>query len=645
MKFYFPLRAMLASWLILWSGAVMQPAHAQVNLDLRDADLRSFVSIVADATGRGFVLDPNVRGTVTVLAPDGLPPDALYEVFLNVLELNRLTIVEGRDADRIVPISAARELSTASTLELDGGYETRAFEIRNAPLQDVVEVVRPLLPAEAVLTAIPRSRLLVLSDRGENFHKIERLIRQLDQPRQQPVTLVQIHNANAAELLQVVQSLNIVPPEASVTVDLRSNALVVAGPASLAEQIRVLANRLDTQDAGIASAVEKLDFADASALADVVLRSFAGQQQVSGEGGSISIVPDLATNSLLITAPADRIQNILAMIRHLDQRPEQVLVEAVIFEMSVEGFSDLSVQFGAVLNDALVGGVQFDLQNRPTLTSLITAAANGNAASPGNGGLLGGGRQTDDDTFFGFVSALASTNSTRLLATPSVMTLNNKEAEIVVAQNVPFVTGSFTTVGSTNNPENPFQTIERQNVGLTLKVTPQVNGEETVRLVIEQEVSRLTNSTAASGGEITANRSLTTTVLVRDSNVVMLGGLLEDVNNSQSQRVPTISEIPVLGAFFRGKNAARNQRILLVMLRPRVVSSDAEARRLADKAARDARRATLAMATRDSEQFPQTPTGVFPYDGSDLNQPFDAGFVDDVAQSRNFPTLPPRIEF
>ncbi|SDE37207.1 type II secretion system secretin GspD [Ruegeria marina] len=645
MKFFGKLRAFAVASLVFANLCCAPSAQAQVNLDLRDADLRSFVSIVADATGRGFVLDPNVRGTVTVLAPDGLPPDALYEVFLNVLELNRLTIVEGRDADRIVPISSARELSTGSEVVLDGGYETRVIEVVNVPLQEVVEVVRPLLPAEAVLTAVPRSRMLILSDRGDNFAKIEKLIRRLDEPRQQPVTLVQVHNANAGDLLQVVQSLNIVPPEASVTVDLRSNALIVAGPISLADQIRVLANRLDTQDAGIASAVEKLRYADATALADVVLRSFTGQQQVSGESAAISIVPDLATNSLLITAPADRIQNIIAMIRYLDQRPEQVLVEAVIFEMSVEGFSDLSVQFGAVLNDALVGGVQFDLQNRPTLTSLITAAVNGNPISPGNGGILGGGRQTDDDAFFGFISAVATTNSTRLMATPSVMTLNNKEAEIVVAQNVPFVTGSFTTVGTTNNPENPFQTIERQNVGLTLKVTPQVNGEDTVRLVIEQEVSRLTNSTAASGGEITANRSLTTTVLVRDSNVVMLGGLLEDASTSQSQRVPTISEIPVLGSLFRGKNAAKDQRILLIMLRPRVISSDAEARRLADKAAKDARRATLAMATRDGEQLPKTPSGIFPYDGSDLNQPFDAGFVDDVAQSRNFPLLPPRIQF
>ena len=260
-------------------------------------------------------------------------------------------------------------------------------------------------------------------------------------------------------------------------------------------------------------------------------------------------------------------------------------------------------------------------------------------------GTIGGGTQNGDNAIAGFLSAVATTNSTRLLATPSIMTLNNQEAEIVVAQNVPFVTGSYSTVGDTNNPENPFQTIERENVGLTLRVTPQVTGDDTVRMTLEQEVSRLTNNTAASGGEITQRRALTSTVLVRDGNVVMLGGLLEDTSTSQSQRVPTISEIPVVGALFRGKNAREDQRILLVMLRPRVVSNDAEAKRLADQAARDARRATRALQPDNRDQFPKTPSGLFPYADGDLNLPFDSGFIDDVAQSRTLPPLPPRLDF
>jgi general secretion pathway protein D len=322
-----------------------------------------------------------------------------------------------------------------------------------------------------------------------------------------------------------------------------------------------------------------------------------------------------------------------------------VLVEAVIFEMSVDGFSDLSVQFGAVLNDAVVGGVEFALEGRPSLTSLVSSVLKKETSSPGSGGSIAVGAGSSKKGIAGLLSAIASTTSTRLLSTPSILTLNNQEAEIVVAQNVPFVTGSFAQVGDSSAVDNPFQTIERQDVGLTLNVTPQINADKTVRLVIKQEVSSLTNNSSSAGGEITARRALSTTVLVRDGNVIMLGGLLEDGSGSVSQRVPGISKLPIVGGLFRGKNATENQRVLLVMLRPRVVKTDAEAKKLTQEAARAAKAASLAIQAPDDGQYPQTPRGTLPFDGADLNQPFDAGFVDDFAQSRNYPPLPSRLRF
>ena len=619
------------------------PARAQVALDLRDADLRSFVQIVSEATGRNFVLDPQVRGTVTVLAPGTMSPAALYEVFLNVLELNRLTIVEGIDADRIVPLGTARELSSGTG---SGGYETRVIELRSATPQEVIEVIRPLLPSEAVVSSVPGSRLIILSDRGGNLRRITDLIARLDAPRDDPIEMVRLRNADAAEGLQVVQAMDLVPDGASVTVDRRSNALVVSGPEDLRSRVRALAGRLDGQQGTQASSVVQVNYADAAALADVVLRSFstpaAGPEASAGD---VRIIAEPQTNSLLITAPQDRMHDIVAMIRHLDRRPTQVLVEAVIFEMSVEGFADLSTQFGAVLNDAVVGGVQFNLEGRPSLTSLVSSVLKQNGNDVGSGGSLGALSGTSEEGFAAFLSAIAQTNSTRLLSTPSIMTVNNQEAEIVVAQNVPFVTGSFATVGETALPENPFQTIERQDVGLTLAVTPQINADDTVRMTVKQEVSNLTNSESSAGGEITARRALSTTVLVKGGNVIMLGGLLEDGFGSVSQRVPGLSKLPLVGGLFRGKNTSQNQRVLLVMLRPRIVDSDEEAKRLTREVARDAKQASLAIQPRDRERYPRTPSGVLPFDGADLNQPFDAGFIDDVAQRRNFPPLPTRLRF
>ncbi len=619
------------------------PLRAQVALDLRDADLRSFVQIVSEATGRNFVLDPNVRGTVTVLASGTMSPAALYEVFLNVLELNRLTIVEGVEADRIVPLGTARELAPGAGGA--GDYTTRVIALENTQPAEVVEVIRPLLPAEAVISTVPAARLIILSDRTGNLKRITDLIDRLDVPRDNPIEMVRLRNADASEVLQVVQAMNLVPDGASVTVDRRSNALVVSGPPELRNQVRQLAGRLDTQRNTLSSAAIQLNYADAAAIADVVLRGFANAGEDGAGSGQIRIVPEPQSNTLLVTAPQERLQDIAAMIRHLDRRPTQVLVEAVIFEMSVEGFADLSTQFGAIVNNAVVGGVQFALEGRPSLTGLVSAVLKGEDTDPGSGGTLAGLRQRGDDGFAAFLSAIAQTNSTRLLSTPSILTLNGEEAEIVVAQNVPFVTGSFATVGESALPENPFQTIERQDVGLTLNVTPQINADGTVRMVVKQEVSNLTNSQSSAGGEITARRALSTTVLVKGGNVIMLGGLLEDGFGTVSQRVPGLSNLPLLGGLFRGKNASKDQRVLLVMLRPRVVKTDKEAARLTRELARDAKRASLAITPPDVEQYPRTPQGVLPFDGANLNQPFDAGFIDDVAQRRNLPPLPSRLRF
>ncbi|MBY6069035.1 type II secretion system protein GspD [Leisingera aquaemixtae] len=631
----------LAALLLIQAAA---PLRAQVALDLRDADLRSFAEIVSEATGRSFVLDPAVRGTVTVLAPEELPPESLYEVFLSVLELNRLTIVESAGASRIVPMSSARELSSGAAAGQAAGFETRVIRVRDIPLQEVVEVVRPLLPAEAVITALPDSNRLILSDRSANLARITRLIEKLDQPqRPDPVEIIRLRTAAAADVMQVVQAMQILPEGAAVSVDRRSNALVVSGPEALRHRVRVLAEELDTQRNTVVSRSIGLNYADAAALADVVMRA------LNDDGGSavrapVRIVPEPQTNTLLVSAPQERIDDILQMVRHLDRRPTQVLVEAVIFEMSVQGLSDLSVQFGAVLNDALVGGVQFALPGRTSLISLISAARNGNAVDIGNGGALGGARLEDGDGIAGLITAITSVTSTRLLSTPSILTLNNQEAEIVVAQNVPFVTGSFSTVGN-SAVENPFQTIERQDVGLTLNVTPQINADRTVRMLVKQEVSNLTSNTASAGGEITARRSLSTTVLVRDGSVIMLGGLLENGAGAVDQRVPGLSKLPVLGKLFRGKNATGNQRVLLVLLRPQVITSEAEAQRISRTLARKAQSTSALIAPLDDGGFPKSQIGALPFDGADLNQPFDAGFIDDVAQSRNFPPLPSRLRF
>jgi general secretion pathway protein D len=620
---------------------------AQTALDLRNADLKRFVEIVSETTGRSFILDPLVNGSVTVLAPNDISTETVYEIFLNILELNRLTIVEGIGADRIVPISIARELAPGQTVsQSGGGYETRVIPVSNVPISEITEVIRPLLPQEAVLSVVPGAGLIILSDRAENHLRIAKLVKRLDQPRSQPIETIRMRNANAAEMVNTIQALEVTPVGASVSADRRVNALVVSGPVQFRDRIRKIVNELDIPQRSVATRVVELSYATAATIADVVTRTFAAQNADEVAQGSVSIVAEPRSNTLLISAPQEQISSIVQSIRALDRRPSQVLIEAVIFEMSVESFADLSVQLGAVLDSAIAGGVQFSLEGRPTLASVVTSINSGTTPNLGTGGTLAGGRlNANGNGIVGLLSAVASKNNTRLLSTPSVMTLNNQQAEIVVAKNVPFITGSFATVGDSAVPDQPFQTVERKDVGLTLQVTPQITADNTVMMEIKQEVSNLTQSSSQAGGEITSKRTINTNVLVRDGHVIMLGGLLQNGSESSRQKVPGLGDLPILGGLFRGKNAGKNESVLLMMLRPRVVRSDAQAQRLTREVAQKAKRASLKIKPANDGKFPQDTGPNFPFDGANLNQPFDAGFVDAPARSLNYPPLPSRLTF
>lgn len=629
-------RLLALLFLVFWSAA--PPAMAQMRLDLRDVDIRTYVQLVAEQTQRNFLLDPDVQGTVTVFAPMPVSPTAMYEIFLNVLEMNGLTIVEGDGIDRIVPASGARTLAPGRMGQGRGGeFQTRVIPVNASDMNEIINVVQPLLAPDASLTTIPSSGLMVLSDRRENLDRIEALINRLGSASDRAVEAVRLTHARADELLPVLQSVAAAPAGASLSADARANTIVVAGPAEFRNRMRGVIAQLDLPQQQTVSRVVRLNYADARELADVVRQSTASTGE--GTGQSITVVAEPQSNAILVTAPSDRAESIVQAIRSLDTRPSQVLIEAVIFEVSAENFSDLSVQFGGLLNSAIGGGTSFDLDGRVSLISLISAARAGQTPAIGGGGAIG----YADRNFAALITAIARERSTRLLSTPAVLTLNNQEAEIIVAQNVPFVTGRFSTVGDSAIPEQPFQTIERQDVGLTLQVRPQITQDNTVRMTIAQEVSNLTGSTSAAGGEVTARRRLSTNALVGDGQVIILGGLIEDSSRTTNERVPGLSNIPLIGQLFRGRNIQEGQRVLLVMLRPRVVRDDREATRITRDIARQSEALARQVTPRNDTMFPQAGRTGFPFDGMDLNQPFDTTYVDRAVRDRLFPALPPRL--
>lgn len=631
----------LAAFALILSLAITAPAaQAQIRLDLRDVDLRSYVELVAEQTQRNFLVDPEVSGTVSVFAPVPVTPAAMYEIFLNVLEMNGLTIVEGEGIDRIVPVRTATGLTPGTRQARSGGaFETRVIPVPGGNIDEVYQVVQPLLDPNAMLTPLPSAGLLVVSDRRENISRIESVISRLSEASDRSVETVRLRHARAGELITVLQSA--APPRAgaSLAADTGANSIVVTGNSEYRNRLRSIIRELDTPQMRPTSRVVRLNYAQAAELAGVVSQSLGAS---GGEGDSaITIVAEPQANAILITAPDDRIDAIEHAVRALDLRPSQVLIEAVIFEISAENFSDLSVQFGGLINQALGGGTSFAMDGRSSLITLISAAMAGNTPNPGSGGSIG----FSDGNFSALVSAIARERSTRLLSTPAILTLNNQEAEIVVAQNVPFVTGRFSTVGDSAVPNQPFQTIERQDVGLTLRVLPQITDDRTVRMAITQEVSNLTGTTAAAGGEVTARRRLSTNAIVGNGEVIILGGLIEDSSRASNQRVPGLSNLPVLGSLFRGRNVQEGQRVLLVMLRPRVVTNEREATRLSREIVREGESLSRQIAPRnDSTLFPQVRRTGLPFDGVDLNQPFDETYVDRAVRDRLFPALPPRLQ-
>lgn len=627
---------LLAALVLLAAGS----ARAQIQLDMRNVELRSFVQIVAEQTSRNYILDPSVSGQVTVIAPAPVSARTLHEIFLNVLELNNLTIVSGEGVDRIVPLRDARSLRSVGT-GADGTFETRVIPVQSEDMDELVEVLLPLLPSDAVLTPVYSAGIVVLSDRRENIARIEAVIRRMSTAQDRSIESIRLNHASAEDLIGVLESLEIVPGGANISADRRANAIVLSGPADFRNRMRQVIAQLDTPQRRTVSRVVKLNYAEAAPLSEVLRQSLP--QIVGAEGsavaGGTTIVAEPQSNSILINAPGDEIESLVRAVRALDQRPAQVLIEAVIFEISAENFSDLSVQFGGILNDAIGGGTSFSLDGRTSLVALLSAAMAGNRVSPGDGG--GIGAQGRD--FAALLTAIASERNTRLLSTPAILTLNNQEAEIVVAQNVPFVTGSFATVGDSAVPERPFQTIERRDVGLSLKVRPQITEDNMVRMAIAQEVSNLTGSAAAAGGEITARRNLTTNVLVGDGRVILLGGLMEDSSRTADQRVPGLSNIPLVGNLFRGRNLREGQRVLLVMLRPRVLRSDRDAEVITREIARRTEEISRQINPRNSNLRPDPRRTGFPFDGVDLNQPFDSLYVDKAVRERLYPALPPRL--
>ena len=587
-----PAMLALATIFALMRADAQQPGP-QIMPNYREADLRQVVEAVGEVTGRNFLVDPRVTGQVTFLSYSPMSAEAFYEAFLATLQIHGFIAVESEDIVRIVPDATARV--HPGLAEETGGDRivTQVVQLANVGAAQLVPILRPLIPQYGHLAAHPGSNTLIIVDRGSNVDRMLNIIGRMDQASDEEIEVIRLENASAGEVVTMLGALEQgavtegIPPM-QIAADDRTNSILLSGPTDRRLRYRALIAHLDTPSGEAGNTrVRYLNYASAEDLAQNLQAQFGSAASAEGAPPeSINIWADAGTNSLIINAPARIMQDMNAVIDRLDIRRAQVQVDAIIVELSERRANELGVNWilqGSQEN-APVGGTNFSSANAPGILQLASAAA-GASGSGATGlsldpqGLLAAvGRIADSgSSWAALLSALASDTATNIVATPTLVTLDNEEATISVGSEVPFLTGQYGSTAGTVGTLNPFQTISRNPVGTTLTITPQINEGSGVKLVIVQETSSISPAVEGAVDLVTDQRSITTSVFVDDGNILVLGGLIDDQLREVERRVPVLGRIPGLGALFRSQTTELDKTNLMVFIRPTILRDSAQA--------------------------------------------------------------------
>jgi len=570
--------------------------------NFQEADVEAVVKTVSRMTGRNFLLDPRVKGKITILSSTPVSKNAAYQIFLSALRAQGFTAVPGTGGMvKIVPVGEGKQNAGPSSPRVPGGGDqlvTHIVTIENGAANELIPLLRPLMAPTSQLSAYAPANSLIITDYAQNIRRLIGIIKQVDQPVSAEITVVPLKYASAVDMADLVARImstdrRAQPPQPgasalpglSIVPDLRTNSLLVrSGNPGQLRQLENLVKKLDVVAVkGGNTHVVYLRNANAEKLAKVLqgMLSASNQQQAGKKGGpdqqTSLIQADEETNSLIINSTDAVYNNLRAVIEKLDIRRAQVYVEALIAEVTSDKASELGFQWAAAgeVNGNIIGGAtNFTQAGSASIGNVATNPA-GIASSAGVSiAVLGPeitiGTQTVR-SIGGLARALEESTSANILSTPNLLTLDNAEAQIVVGQNVPFLTGSYATTASTTTA-NPFQTIERKDVGLTLKIKPQISEGGLVKLDIFQEVSSVVPTTTSGAADIVTNkRSLQTTVSVDDGNTIVLGGLIEDKVQDVTQKVRGLGSVPLLGALFRYKKKSKVKTNLMIFLKPTIL--------------------------------------------------------------------------
>ena len=618
-------------------------SRAPVTVNFVNADVEAVTRAFAAMIDRAIVIDPRVKGSITVYSEQPQSIREAYASYLSALRGLGFAVVEAGGLLKVVPEADAKlQAGTVSVGEVSVRGDqiiTQIFPLRYENPNNLVAVLRPLISANNTINANPGSNALVITDYAENLQRIAKIIAALDVASGTDVEVVQLQHAVAADLAPLVQRLTDsaggaatpgvpggVAGGVTVVADSRANALVIRAPnAARLAALRSTIARLDRPNNLIGPGggmwVVHLKNADAARLATVVRAAF-GTSGGSGGGGTATaaapaatpatpapgaspqgtsavtgaaqpstggfIQADPATNSLIITAPEPLYKQVRALIDQLDTRRAQVYIESMIVEVSPSDAADFGFQWQGLLGKSgdkfgVVTGTNFNASGRPGIIDINTSAAQGqiNLGQGLNVGLLS--VINGVTSLAAIARALQTQSETNIISTPNLITLDNEEAKIVVGENVPFITGQFTNTGGGGATTNPFQTIERKDVGITLRIRPQIGEGGAVRMTIFQEQSSVKETTAAgttNAGPSTTKRSIENTVVVDDGAILVLGGLIEDRFVTNKSKVPLLGDLPLVGGLFRSESRERRRTNLMVFLRPVVLRDADSANRL-----------------------------------------------------------------
>jgi len=596
----------LAALLAVSLASAQQAQHITANF--KDADITQIAEAVSAATGKTFIIDPRVRAQVTMLSSTPMSPGAFYEAFLSILQVYGFIAVQAGDVIKILPDANARQIPSVDLPDhvsaTSDAIVTQVVDVKNVSAAQLVPILRPMIPQYGHLAAYPSSNILIISDRASNVNRMMRIIRRIDQVANQDPEIVPLQNASASEIVRVVNSFyqGAAATEGvavKVVADERSNSVLIGGDQAQRLRIRALVAHLDTPlEAGGDTRVRYLHYANAEKIAPKLKEQITGIAQAApgaaGAGGGQAspqalaekgamVWADPTNNALVITAPPKIMRAVMDIVDKLDIRRPQVLVEAIIAEVDVDKSAELGINWAAFSKGDNIPAAAFvSPVGGTSIVDLAGAIQNPANASTAllQGTTIGIGRIAGTGVnFAAMVRAIRGDTNTNVVATPSAVTMDNQEAELKVAQEVPFVTGQFTnTTAVTGGTVNPFQTIQRQEVGTILKVTPTISPEgSAVMLKISIESSSIGQKPAGAVDLVTNKRTITTTVLIEDGGVVVLGGLIEDNSVKGEQRVPYLGNIPLIGLLFKTRNATSTKNNLILFIRPKILRDPAQA--------------------------------------------------------------------